>query len=313
MRSHGRYLLSGGAAVVFAVLLTASVMTAGGRGPGSLHHGDPVRIVSLAPSVTEILFAIGLGGRVAGVTDYCDYPAAAQNLSKVGGFKGKSLEAIVGLAPDLVIGTRDGNDQAMFRSLERLGIDTLTIEPATLTGVIESIRTIGRAAGREEAAGALARSLEERLFSVHARVAGARPVRVLFVYGRAPLVLAGPGTFADDMIHWAGGENVAHDAAIPYPRFSMESVMARGPEVIVEGAMGSEGDGATRSRAEAFWSRWESLPAVRDHRIVIISESLIARPGPRIFDGLEILARSLHPGLFEGLSARTGDGTGGGP
>jgi iron complex transport system substrate-binding protein len=235
------------------------------------------------------------------VTDYCDYPEAALALPKVGGFKGKSLEAIVGLSPDLVVGTRDGNEAGLFPALSRLGIRTLTVQPSTLLGVIDSIRVIGRDAGREQRSEELAEKLEQRLGNVRDRVKDAKRVRVLFVYGRDPLVLAGPGTFADDMIRWAGGVNVAGDAAIPYPRFSLETVLARAPEVIVEGAMGSEAPAAKMEQAKKFWSRLNSLPAAQSGRIAIIAESLIARPGPRIFDGLEILARTLHPELFPEL------------
>jgi len=287
----------GGAGFLF--LLALSWLAGGDRGPAAGPVHTPSRIVSLAPSVTETLFALGLDREVVGVTDYCDYPAAALRRSKIGGFKGKSLEAIVGLSPDLLVGTKDGNEPGLLRALGRLKIRVLTVEPSTLAGVIGSVRTIGRETGRGAEAEALAGRLQARLDEIHARVRDARPARVLFVYGRDPLVLAGPGTFADDMIRWAGGENVAGDAAMPYPRFSMETVLARSPEVIIEGAMGSEGEGE-KAAAHAYWSRWESLPAVRDGRIVIINESLIARPGPRLFDGLDILARALHPELFGG-------------
>jgi iron complex transport system substrate-binding protein len=286
----------GGACFLF--LMALSWLVGGDRGPAAGPLQSPSRIVSLAPSVTETLFALGLAREVVGVTDYCDFPAAARKLPRVGGFKGKSLETIVSLSPDLVVGTRDGNEPGLLRALTRLKVRVLTVQPSTLEGVIESVRTIGAATGREAEAEALAARLQSRLDAVHARVRNARPVPVLFVYGRDPLVLAGPGTFADDMVRWAGGENVAGDAAVPYPRFSMETVLARSPEVIIEGAMGSEG--AKAAAARVFWSRWESLPAVRDGRIEIINESLIARPGPRIFDGLELLALALHPELFAG-------------
>jgi iron complex transport system substrate-binding protein len=285
---------------LFLALMALSWLAGGdGGSDAGPREYAPSRIVSLAPSFTETLFALGLDDEIAGVTSFCDYPEAAKAKPKIGGFKGKSLEAIVGLSPDLVVGTKDGNEARLFHALDRLGVPTLSVQPSTLTGVIESVRIIGRATGREREAYELARGMEERLFDIHARAKGARAVRVLFVYGRDPLVLAGPGTFADDMIRWAGGENVVADAAVPYPRLSMETVLARAPEVIVEGAMGAEAVDAGDSEAYVYWSRWESIPAVKTGRIVVINESLIARPGPRIFDGLEILARALHPDLFE--------------
>ena len=286
-----------GAALIFAALAGASWKAAapGAAAPAAV---APRRIVSLAPSVTEILFALGLGDRVAGVTDFCDFPAEAQSRPHVGGFKGKSLEAIVGLSPDLVIGTRDGNEEQLFQSLARLRIPVLSVQPATVLEAIASMRTIAAAAGRPEAGQRLAAELEARLHALADRVRGAPRPRVLFVYGRDPLVLAGPGTFADDMLHWAGGDNVAADAGLPYPRFSLEAVVARVPEVIVEGAMGSEGAADAADAARAYWSRWPSLPAVRDGRIALIEEDLISRPGPRLLDGLDLLARALHPERF---------------
>lgn len=285
--------------LLFLALMALSWLAgSGGAGVRAAPGKSPDRIVSLAPSITEILFALGLDREVAGVTDYCDYPEAALAKPRVGGFKGKSLEAIVGLSPALVIGTGDGNEAGIIRAMERLGIPVLTIQPATLTGVIESIRVIGRATGRAARAERLARDLEDKLFDVHSRVKDAPRVRVLFVYGRDPLVLAGPGTFADDMIRWAGGENVVGQAIIPYPRFSMETVLASAPQVIVEGIMGTESAEDQVIAARAHWARWDSLPAVKNDRIVLIDEDLIARPGPRIFEGLEELARALHPERF---------------
>ena len=295
---RGLLLIAG--AMMVAGLMALSFFARPGVGARPEPPAHPRRIVSLAPSTTEILFALGLDREVAGVTDFCAYPPAAASLPRVGGFKGKSLEAIISLSPDLVIGTRDGNEPGLISALQRLGVPVVTVEPATLSGVIESILLIGRAVGHEDRALALNGELISRLNEVKSRVRGSRPVKVLFVYGRNPLVLAGPGTFADDMIRAAGGENVAAGSLIPYPRFSMETVISMAPEVIVEGVMGSEGLGSKQAAARSFWSRWDSLPAVRDGRIALLDEDLIARPGPRIFDGLEQLARALHPDRFEG-------------
>ncbi|MFO8059012.1 MAG: cobalamin-binding protein [bacterium] len=283
-------------ASVLVILLFLSVMLRHTEGESAEYAGSPERIVSLAPSVTEILFSLGLDDRIAGVTDFCDYPAEARQKPTIGGFKGKSLEAIVGLNPDLVIGTRDGNQRNIIQKLNRLGIRVFTTEPATLTGVIESVRKIGKVTDQQEQAEELARRLERRLVRVSSRVQDADRAKVLFVYDREHMILAGPGTFADDMIRWAGGENLAADARMPYPRFSMETVLSRRPEVIVEGVMGSQaGEG---SGAREFWTRWESLPAVKNDRILLMDQDLLARPGPRIFDGLYKLARALHPERF---------------
>ena len=266
------------------------------QGQASGRAGPPARIVSLAPSITEILFALGLKDKIVGDTEYCDYPPEAKNLPKAGGFKGLNLEAVLALKPDLVLATRDGNSARDLDRLKELGIRVRTFQPSTLAGVLEEILAIGQDTGAEAAAQALVSECRKKSESVQSRAQGLTPVKVLLVYGQDPLVLAGKGTFADDLIRAAGGINVAGDSAIPYPRFSLEEVLARAPEVIVEAAMGSEAEAL--ARAQASWSRWPSLPAVREQRIAAISADLVARPGPRLFDGLVQIARILHPQVF---------------
>jgi len=271
-----------------------------GQAPGRAASGvrvpPPARIVSLAPSITEILFALGLKDKIVGDTESCNYPPEAKNLPKVGGFKGPNLEAVLALKPDLVLATRDGNPARDLNRLQELGIRVQTYQPSTLAQVLEEIQAIGEATGAQAAAQALVSDCRKKAELVQSRAQGLPPVKVLLVYGQDPLVLAGKGTFADDMIRAGGGINVAGDSAIPYPRFSLEEVLARAPEVIVEAAMGSEAE--TLARAQTSWSRWPSLPAVRDRRIAAISADLVARPGPRLFDGLVQLARILHPEAF---------------
>ena len=268
-------------------------------GPHPAEAGPPAkpsRIVSLAPSITEILFALELKDKIVGDTDYCDFPPEARNLPKVGGFKGVNLEALLALKPDLVLATRDGNQGRDLKRLADLGIRVQTYQPSTLAGVLEMILAIGRETGAEPAAQALVSDCQEKSALVRSRTSNLAPVKVLLVYGEDPLVLAGQGTFADDLIRSAGGINIAGDSSIPYPRFSLEEVLARQPEVIVESAMGNEAE--TLARAQAAWSRWPSLPAVREQRIAAVSADLLARPGPRLFEGLLRIARILHPQAF---------------
>jgi iron complex transport system substrate-binding protein len=250
----------------------------------------------LAPSITEILFALELKDKIVGDTDYCDFPPEARNLPKVGGFKGVNLEALLALKPDLVLATRDGNQGRDLKRLADLGIRVQTYQPSTLAGVLEMILAIGRETGAEAAAQALVSDCQKKSALVRSRTSNLAPVKVLLVYGEDPLVLAGQGTFADDLIRSAGGINIAGDSSIPYPRFSLEEVLARQPEVIVESAMGNEAE--TLARAQAAWSRWPSLPAVREQRIAAVSADLLARPGPRLFEGLLRIARILHPQAF---------------
>jgi iron complex transport system substrate-binding protein len=265
-----------------------------GQAPGRVEAPD--RIVSLAPSITEILFALGLEGKIVGVTEFCDYPPAAKALPKVGGFRGLNLEALLAQKPDLVLATRDGNPARDLGRISELGVRVETFQPATLEQVLEEFAAIGQETGRQPAAQELVAACRQKLDLVRSRTQGLQPVKVLFAYGRDPLVLAGQGTFADDLIRNAGGINIAGDSAIPYPRFSLEEVIARAPEVIVESAMGSEAEAAQRARES--WSRWGTLPAVRDLRIAVINADLVARPGPRLFDGLILMAKILHPEAF---------------
>jgi len=294
---------------LFLLLLLSAGLALGspppqGQAPG--RSAPPAsRIVSLAPSITEILFALGLKDKIVGDTDYCDYPPEAKNLPKVGGFRGVNLEALLNLKPDLVLATRDGNPARDLKRIADFGIPVQTYQPSTLAGVIEEILAIGEATGAETAAQALVQDCRNKFESVHSRVQNLAPVKVLLVYGEDPLVLAGKGTFADDLIRTAGGINIAGDSDIPYPRFSLEEVIARAPEVIIEAAMGAEAE--SLARAKSAWSRWPSLPAVRQQRIAAISADLVARPGPRLFDGLVQIARILHPQAPAGEGTRNTD------
>lgn len=286
-------------ALFLLLLLCSAGLALGPRPPQGQSRAQtrtPQRIVSLAPSITEILFALGLEQKIVGVTDYCDYPPRARSLPKVGGFKGVNLEALLALQPDLVLATQDGNLARDLKRLSDLGLQVITYQPADLEQVLEEFEAIGQVTGQEHSAQELVTACRSKLQLVQTRLQGRKPVKVLFAYGREPLVLAGQGTFADDLIRLAGGINLAGDSALPYPRFSLEEVISRAPEVIVESAMGSETEAA--AQAAAGWSRWPSLPAVRDHRIAVIPADLIARPGPRLFDGLLLMAKILHPSAF---------------
>jgi iron complex transport system substrate-binding protein len=256
---------------------------------------DPARVVSLAPSITEIVFALGKGERLKGVTQHCDFPVEAQALPKVGSYVHPDLERIVALQPDLCIATRDGNPQDLVTRLEALKIPVYVVNPKNLDTVLDTLLEIGRLLNASQSAGDLASDLRARIERVKSRVTGAeqRP-RVFFQIGIVPIVSAGSGTFIDELITTAGGHNLAEGPS-PYPRFSREQVLALQPEVIIITSM-------TRGQAfepvKAEWNEWESLPAVRHQRIFIVDSNLFDRPTPRLIEGLEILARLIHPELF---------------
>ncbi len=256
---------------------------------------EPRRIVSLAPSNTEILFALGLGDRVVGVTKFCDYPEAAKLKEKVGGFQDVDVEKVVRLRPDLVLAT-GGVQQPVLRQLEKLGLTVYAVDAKSLEDVLDDISAIGRVTGAEGAAEALRRQLQERLRRARDRAARAtsRP-KVFFEIWPDPLITAGPGSFAHDLVEAAGGENIAADTAQPYPQFSLETLLARNPDVIVTPFAQSAADLKQGRRRN-----WEQIRAVREGRVILVDENEVSRPGPRLFDALERLVDQMHPELAAG-------------
>jgi iron complex transport system substrate-binding protein len=258
--------------------------------------GVPQRIISVAPSITETLFALGLGDRVVGVSSYCKYPPEALKKEKIGGYVNPSLEKIVALKPDLVVAIAEGDLRAFVDKLAGLKIPVFIVNPADVSGVLTSIRNIGNVTSSSPAARKLTRTMEERIRAVQARIQGRPRTRVLQVLSLDPLLSVGKGTFVDDLIRLAGGRNIAEDAGGKYPRLSMEEVLAQNPEVILLAAMNSPDLMAEERR---YWQRWKTLSAVRNGRIRAVDSDLILRPSPRIVDGLEEIARAIHPEAFQ--------------
>ncbi len=254
----------------------------------------PRRIVSLVPSVTEDLFAIGAQDALAGVTDFCDYPPAARRKPSVGGMLDPSLETLVALKPDLVVATTAGNREETYTALERLRIPVYLVNPTRLSDVLDLIRRLGALTGRESTADRLTASLEARIEAVSLRVHGLPRPRVLYVLWPEPLIVPGRGSLVSELLTLAGGDSVTADAGEGYPRFSLEAAVARAPEVIILASHGSgQGPGA-RGR----WERFTGVPAIQTGRLYTADGSLLHRYGPRVVDGLELLARLLHPEAF---------------
>lgn len=239
--------------------------------------------------MTEILFAIGAGSRVVAVSTYCDRPPRATRLPRVGDFLRPSVESILALEPDVVIGVPTPGNQPAVEQLERLGVRVVTVSDRTLADLWHAIRTIGRWAGREAAARTLVEELSRELDAVRDRAAGLPRRRVLLVVGHDPLVAVGSGGYLDELMTIAGGDNVAR-AGGRWPRLSLEAVIAADPEVILDAAMGSESGGD----AGAFWRRLSGLPAVRDGRVRAVRSSALLRPGPRVGEAARELLRWIH-------------------
>jgi iron complex transport system substrate-binding protein len=256
---------------------------------------DPKRVVSLAPSITEIVFALGEGHRLQGVTQHCDYPPEAGSLPRVGSYVHLDLEKIVALKPDLCLGTRDGNPREVAAKLESLNIPVYAVNPRDLETVMDTLLEIGRLLHAEERAELLVKDMRRRIEAVKVRVAGTeeRP-SVFFQIGIVPIVSVGTHTFIDELIATAGGRNLAAGSN-PYPRFSREQIVALEPEVIIITSM-TRGQDFEPVRDE--WNQWSSLPAVRNRRIHIVDSDLFDRPSPRLVEGLELLGRLIHPELW---------------
>jgi iron complex transport system substrate-binding protein len=254
----------------------------------------PHRIVSLVPSVSETLFAIGAQDLVAGVTDFCDYPPAARRKPSVGGMVAPSLETIVTLKPDLVVATTAGNREETFVQIERLKIPVYLVNPESAAGVLDLITRLGALTGHDGAAARLAASLDGRIKAVAARVAPLPRPRLLYVVWPDPLIVPGRGALVSELLVLAGADSVTADAREAYPRYSLEAAVARAPEVIILARHGS-GQGPL---AREKWERFGSLPAIKAGRLYAADGNLLHRYGPRMVDGLELLARLIHPEAF---------------
>jgi cobalamin transport system substrate-binding protein len=248
------------------------------------------RVVSLSPSTTEALFAIGAGGAVVGRSRYCDWPPEALRLPQVGGYVDASFEAVLALRPDLVTGARGPAGPDLVGKLEARSIATFFPVTESFAGIDAMIEGLGSRTGHATEARALVESLHEREARVQGAVADLPRVPALLVFGVAPIVAAGPESFADEVLRRAGATNVATGGA--YPTLSFEHVLALDPDVILDAAVAEEHGGERISPAAAGWS---AVRAVREGRVVALADERVLRPGPRIAEGLAIVAHALHP------------------
>ena len=257
---------------------------------------DPQRVVSLAPSITEIIFALGQEHRLKGVTRFSDFPPEAAKLPKVGSYVRLDLEKIVALRPDLCFAIKDGNPGVIAERLESLGIPVYAVDPKNLESVMETFLEIGRVLNATEEAKAIVGNMNSRIMRVKSLIGNAtgRP-RVFFQIGLSPIVAVGTRTFIHELIVLAGGKNLS-EGPVPYPRFSREQVLALSPEVFIITSMAR---GASFEREKMKWSKWPAVPAVRNNRILLVDSNLFDRPSPRLVDGLELLLKLIHPELFK--------------
>lgn len=258
----------------------------------------PQKIVSLAPSNTEILYALGLGDKVVGVTEFCNYPEAAKAKPKIGGFATVDIERVVALKPDLILAAPI-HEGTVIPALEKVGLTVLALAPKTLDGVLDNISLVGKITGKSWEASQLVTSLEKRIKAItdktRALTEAERP-RILYLTWHDPLWTAGSGTVTDELINIAGGKNIAHDLT-GHKTIVLETIIARNPQVIIV----ITGHGEARDLPFYYVKnepRLRTTEAVMADRVYQIDADTFVRPGPRIVDGLEQLAKFIHPELF---------------
>ena len=255
---------------------------------------QPRRIVSLAPSLTETLFALGLGNRVVGVTDFCDFPSEATSKPKVGGVINPSVEMVVSLKPDLVLISREGNRRETMTALERLRIPVFAVSAERLGDVFRLIRDVAAIAGVAARGEALADRLERQAAEIEAAVRPYPPRRVVLLVWLHPIVSVGHGSFLDDLLRRTGAVSISADTAQPWPRLSVEQVVRSNPEFLL--VPRSPGFAPTREQLLRL-PGWRELPAVQEGRIIYVPWD-VERPGPRLVETQQLIARALHPEAF---------------
>jgi iron complex transport system substrate-binding protein len=265
---------------------------------------EPKRIISTAPSITEMLFALGLGPRVAGVTNFCTYPPEAASKPKIGGYTNPSVEAILALRPDLVALLKDPTSLAT--RLRGMGLNAVELDHRdvySIDGIYNSIGTLGSAAGVPERASELVSKIRGDLDSVRAKTAKLPRRRVMFLVGRTPktlegLIVVGRGSFINEVIEIAGGENIFRDAVASYPKVSIEEILGRNPDIIIDMGDVARAAGITETHKKsvvALWGRYPALKAVRQGGVFAVAEDALVVAGPRAGEAARIFARMIHP------------------
>jgi iron complex transport system substrate-binding protein len=271
---------------------------------GSAIAAPPQRIISTAPGITEILFALGLGDRLVGATEYCVYPAQARKIPRTGSWMSPNMEAILKARPDLVIVQRTAiHDSQKFKAMK---LRTQEVQLLTVQDIFNTIRAIGEVAGVRPAATQLADKLQGELQQVKSKVAHLRRVPAMFIVGRSPgalegMIAVGKRSYQSEVLELAGGTNIFADSPAPYPKVLHEEILSRNPEVIID--MGEHADAAALSDKQirmeiALWRRFPNVKAVKNNRVYPISSGIYVVPGPRVADLARQFARMLHPEQF---------------
>ncbi|MDA3809482.1 MAG: cobalamin-binding protein [Spirochaetaceae bacterium] len=291
--------------ILLFVLLCSSILWAKGTNEESVQsvpetlESYPQRIISLSPSTTETLFAIGAGDQVIGVTSYCDYPAEAATREIIGGFSANtiSIETIISLNPDLVIAGVSAH-QPIAETLKSAGIPVLSIEPKSVEEIKAVIEELAIITGHKEQGKLLSEDITNRINYVTDRLSTLgekNKVKVFYEVWDAPLMTAGPNSFTGQLISYGGGNNIFSDVEGEYPQVSSEELISRNPQAIL--SSDTHGDMLT---IEAMGSRegWKNIDAFKKNNVILLDGNIVSRPGPRVIDAIEMIASALYPDLF---------------
>jgi iron complex transport system substrate-binding protein len=300
-------------AYLIAILLLATGMTgACSRRPSSVLNGAethevtdeagrrvrlPVhidRIVSLAPNLTEIVYAVGAGDGLVGVTEYCDYPVEAEKIAKIGDTMHPSIERIIALKPQIVLVSTASQLEAFTKQLDEQKIAVYVTNPRSLDEVFRSIETMGDLFGEHDRAASVVAELRKRAEAVEAATRQVKPIKVFYQVSGEPLYTIGRDAYLTDLVRRAGGISVTADVPGGFPRFSDEAALAARPEAIILPGGGSMGSANSTVAASL-----KNSPAALSNRVYKVNDDHLSRPGPRLVDGLEEMARALHPEAFK--------------
>lgn len=251
------------------------------------------KIISLAPSMTETIFALGAGDRLVGVTTYCNYPEEAKEIDQVGDFEGPNLESVIEKNPDVVVALAMGDDEKS--KLEDAGITVFLQDPQNLDEVFDNIKKIGTILGLQEEAESLTSNMNAKKDSIVETVSNYDSKKVFYEVWSEPLMTAGPGSILDEMINLSNGENIAYDAESLYPEYSLELLIERNPEVYLTADDGFKTVEDIKNR-----EGYENITAIKENNIYMLHPDIVSRTGPRIIEGLEMIAQAIHPEAFQG-------------
>ena len=291
---------------IFVLFLFHFAFPAGKGWTATSEPSTPQRIVSMSPGITEILFALGLGDRVVGVTDFCNYPEEAKKLPKIGGLLNPNYETLIRLQPDLII--HQPNSHKIETFVGKLGIRSMPISMLSLDQIFDSVKSIGVATGSEKAANRLIQKMKEKIDFHRSRLAQVPRKSVLLLLGVSndsmrEIYGVGPNTYLGELLDLSGGENILAESSAEYPKVSKEFIIHQSPEIIIEAGPKHILSNKASQKRKQGWQRFPTIRAVKDGNIHFIGADYILIPGPRLVNIIDDLVKVIHPEFFSSGSS----------